>query len=123
MATTVVGESDIVSYILPRAIMPTSSAICDWALIRGCPVAYGDLICSAELKSFELARRSAEQEMITLFSRVYQALVWDNTLRKSVKSQGFREAGQKQRGARQLHKRLLYCVNVNRTSLDHLLLG
>jgi len=29
----------------------------------------------------------------------------------------------KERGARQLHKRLLYCVNVNRTSLDHLLLG
>jgi hypothetical protein len=23
----------------------------------------------------------------------------------------------------ELHKRLLYCVNVNRTSLDHLLLG
>src|SRR5271157_6054617 len=29
----------------------------------------------------------------------------------------------KERGARQPHKRLLYCVNVNRTSLDHLLLG
>ena len=29
----------------------------------------------------------------------------------------------KERGARQSHKRLLYCVNVNRTSLDHLLLG
>jgi hypothetical protein len=29
----------------------------------------------------------------------------------------------KRRGARQRHKRLLYCVNVNRTSLDHLLLG
>ncbi len=35
----------------------------------------------------------------------------------------FQLAGQKERGARQLHKRLLYCVNVNRTSLDHLLLG
>src|SRR5271157_1039158 len=33
------------------------------------------------------------------------------------------QAGQKERGARQPHKRLLYCVNVNRTSLDHLLLG
>jgi hypothetical protein len=28
-----------------------------------------------------------------------------------------------ERGARQPHKRLLYCVNVNRTSQDHLLLG
>jgi hypothetical protein len=35
----------------------------------------------------------------------------------------FGQAGQKERGARQPHKRLLYCVNVNRTSLDHLLLG
>ena len=32
-------------------------------------------------------------------------------------------ASQKERGARERHKRLLYCVNVNRTSLDHLLLG
>jgi hypothetical protein len=31
--------------------------------------------------------------------------------------------GKKERGARAPHKRLLYCVNVNRTSLDHLLLG
>jgi hypothetical protein len=30
---------------------------------------------------------------------------------------------EKERGARKRHKRLLYCVNVNRTSLDHLLLG
>jgi hypothetical protein len=30
---------------------------------------------------------------------------------------------EKKRGARQPHKRLLYCINVNRTSLDHLLLG
>jgi hypothetical protein len=29
----------------------------------------------------------------------------------------------KERGARQSHKRLLYCVNANSTSLDHLLLG
>jgi hypothetical protein len=30
----------------------------------------------------------------------------------------------KERGAwHRLHKRLPYCVNVNRTSLDHLLLG
>jgi hypothetical protein len=36
---------------------------------------------------------------------------------------GLGQAGQKERGARQPHKRLLYCVNVNRTSLDHLLLG
>jgi hypothetical protein len=35
----------------------------------------------------------------------------------------FKQAGQKERGARQLHKRLLYYFNVNRTSLDHLLLG
>ena len=35
----------------------------------------------------------------------------------------FGQAGKKERGARQPHKRLLYCVNVNRTSLDHLLLG
>ncbi|HWY09330.1 MAG TPA: hypothetical protein VNY24_20885, partial [Candidatus Acidoferrales bacterium] len=33
------------------------------------------------------------------------------------------QAGQKERGARQPHKRLLYYFNVNRTSLDHLLLG
>ena len=32
-------------------------------------------------------------------------------------------AGKKERGARQIYERLLYCVNVNRTSLDHLLLG
>ena len=31
--------------------------------------------------------------------------------------------GIKERGARQPHKRPLYCFNVNRTSLDHLLLG
>src|SRR5258708_37973265 len=35
----------------------------------------------------------------------------------------FAQAGQKERGARQPHKRPLYCVNVNRTSLAHLLLG
>ncbi len=35
----------------------------------------------------------------------------------------FGQAGKKERGARQSHKRLLYCVNLNRTSLDHLLLG
>jgi hypothetical protein len=29
----------------------------------------------------------------------------------------------KERGARQFHKRLLHYINVNRTSLDHLLLG
>ena len=34
-----------------------------------------------------------------------------------------RQAGEKERGARQSHRRLLYCVNVNYTSLDHLLLG
>jgi hypothetical protein len=32
-------------------------------------------------------------------------------------------SSQKERGARQTHKRLLYCVNVTSTSLDHLLLG
>jgi hypothetical protein len=31
--------------------------------------------------------------------------------------------GEKKRGARGEHKRLVYCFNVNRTSLDHLLLG
>jgi len=35
----------------------------------------------------------------------------------------FAKEGQKERGARQPHKRLLYYFNVNRTSLDHLLLG
>jgi hypothetical protein len=36
----------------------------------------------------------------------------------------FEQAGQKgERRPEQAHKRLLYCVNVNRTSLDHLLLG
>src|SRR6516164_8056617 len=33
------------------------------------------------------------------------------------------KSGQKERGARLSHKRLLYCVKVNYTSLDHLLLG
>src|ERR1700720_2547101 len=33
------------------------------------------------------------------------------------------DRGTKKRGARQLHKRLFYRFNVNRTSLDHLLLG
>jgi hypothetical protein len=37
--------------------------------------------------------------------------------------QEFKEARQKERGARKPHKRLLYYFNVNRTSLDHLLLG
>jgi len=32
-------------------------------------------------------------------------------------------AGEKERGAREAHKRLLNYFNVNRTSLDHLLLG
>jgi hypothetical protein len=41
-----------------------------------------------------------------------------------VKSRGISHTGgTKERGAWQAHKRLLYCVNVNRTSLDHLLLG
>jgi hypothetical protein len=35
----------------------------------------------------------------------------------------FGQVEEKERGARQPHKRLLYYVNVNRTSLDHLLLG
>ena len=43
-------------------------------------------------------------------------------------SRPFKRAGNsdrrgKRRGARAPHKRLLYCVNLNRTSLDHLLLG
>ena len=43
---------------------------------------------------------------------------------KFVKSRGILQTGgTKERGAWQTHKRLLYCVNVNRTSLDHLLLG
>jgi hypothetical protein len=33
------------------------------------------------------------------------------------------DGGKKERGARRPHKRLLYYFNVNRTSLDHLLLG
>jgi hypothetical protein len=36
---------------------------------------------------------------------------------------GILENGKKERGARMDHERLCYCVNVNRTSLDHLLLG
>jgi hypothetical protein len=35
---------------------------------------------------------------------------------------GIRKAGKGERRS-VVHKRLLYCVNVNRTSLDHLLLG
>ena len=43
---------------------------------------------------------------------------------KFVNSRGISQTGgTKERGAWQAHKRLLYCVNVNRTSLDHLLLG
>ena len=38
-------------------------------------------------------------------------------------SDGVRTGGGKKRGARGDHKRLAYCFNVNRTSLDHLLLG
>jgi hypothetical protein len=46
------------------------------------------------------------------------------TRNKQAKSQDVRgECGKKERGARQPHKRLRYYVNVNRTSLDHLLLG
>src|SRR5437764_536029 len=51
------------------------------------------------------------------------------TRRTNTKSLEFVQAGlnihqnKKERGARQLHERLLYCVNVKRTSLDHLLLG
>ena len=56
-------------------------------------------------------------------SGVKKALASNNTLNKFVKSRGIRTGGKKERGARQLHKRLLYCFNVNRTSLDHLLLG
>jgi hypothetical protein len=33
------------------------------------------------------------------------------------------QAGQRREAPGKAHKRLLYCVNVNRTSLDHLLLG
>jgi hypothetical protein len=53
---------------------------------------------------------------------VYQARdSWLNELVEIIEN--FGQVGQKERGARQPHKRLLYCVNVNRTSLDHLLLG
>ena len=41
----------------------------------------------------------------------------------SVNHRAFGQGGQKERGARQPHKRLLHYLNVNRTSLDHLLLG
>jgi hypothetical protein len=41
----------------------------------------------------------------------------------SIRRRIIRTGGTKERGARYLHKRLLYYVNVNRTSLDHLLLG
>jgi hypothetical protein len=47
----------------------------------------------------------------------------DKTLNTFIRSRDIRTGGQKERGARNSHKRLLYCVNVNRTSLDHLLLG
>ena len=36
---------------------------------------------------------------------------------------GKQEAGERREALGVDHKRLLYCVNVNRTSLDHLLLG
>jgi hypothetical protein len=38
-------------------------------------------------------------------------------------SERLRTGGEKKRGARDEHKRLVYSFNVNRTSLDHLLLG
>jgi len=53
----------------------------------------------------------------------YWAVAGGHTLNKFFKSRGLGQAGQKEGGARQPHKRPLYCVNVNRTSLDHLLLG
>src|ERR1700730_8238381 len=54
-----------------------------------------------------------------------QALPDHKTENRFIKLWGgeFGQAGEKERGARQHRKRLLYCVNVNRTSLDHLLLG
>jgi len=44
-------------------------------------------------------------------------------LNNFVKSPGIETGGKNNRGARQTHKRLRYYFNVNRTSLDHLLLG
>jgi hypothetical protein len=49
-------------------------------------------------------------------------LLRDNPLKKFVRSQGIGEAGKKERRS-VTHKRLVYYFNVNRTSLDHLLLG
>jgi hypothetical protein len=37
----------------------------------------------------------------------------ENTLNKFANNQGFAPAGEKEGGAQQPHKRLLYCVNVN----------
>ena len=54
---------------------------------------------------------------------VHQALATRKRQNKFVESQGIRNCEAKERGARQPHERLLYYVNVNRTSLDHLLLG
>ena len=54
--------------------------------------------------------------------RFYQGVAKHKTEKEFVNSQGIRTGGTKG-GARQPHKRLPYCIKVNRTSLDHLLLG
>jgi hypothetical protein len=54
--------------------------------------------------------------------RVYQALARDKPLNKLVKSQRIRTGGQNERRS-VTSQAPPYCVNVNRTSLDHLLLG
>src|SRR6266849_11175425 len=56
-------------------------------------------------------------------SPVRRAVVEIRPRIKSSNHRAFASAGQNERGARQAHKRLLYYFNVNRTSLDHLLLG
>ena len=72
--------------------------------------------------SCAVARRTREIGVRLAFGatsgRVVVQIIPEN-LRSGTSGRG----GTKKRGARQPHKRLQYCVNVNRTSPDHLLLG
>ena len=51
------------------------------------------------------------------------SLARDKALNKFAKAQAFGQGGTRGERRSVVSKRLLYCVNVNRTSLDHLPLG
>jgi len=80
------------------------------------------LLGLAAIGIYAVARRTREIGVRLAFGatsgRVVVQIIPEN-LRSGTSGRG----GTKKRGARQPHKRLQYCVNVNRTSPDHLLLG